>query len=135
LTAQDVYTIALSFLSESTQETNDVGQFALGWLNLLLQEALPYENAWRQANGRKVLEKAPLLTSFRDELPFYDGITRVALPYGLASYFFMDDDNDYRAQDFRGRYVNALWEALPYPQSSVEDVYSQNGRETFATDR
>lgn len=63
MTANDVYTIALSFLSENTMETNDVQQFTLGWLNLLLQESLPYENAYRQVNKMQPLNKAPQLAA------------------------------------------------------------------------
>lgn len=129
MTANDVYTIALSFLSENTMETNDVQQFTLGWLNLLLQEALPYENVFRHVNGMEALEKAPQLSAFTDEIPYNDNITRIALPYGLASYYFIDDDNDYRAQDFRGRYINALSETCPYAQSDIEDVYSSDESE------
>jgi hypothetical protein len=127
MTANDVYTIALSFLSENTMETNDVQQFTLGWLNLLLQESLPYENAYRQVNKMQPLNKAPQLAAFNEEIPYNDNITRIALPYGLASYYFIDDDNDYRAQDFRGRYINALAECVPYEQSGICDVYTDEG--------
>lgn len=126
MTAQEIYSLALAFLSETTQETNDVQQFTLGWLNLLLQEALPYENAFRKVNNMPLLEKAPQLTGFTDEIPYNDNITRIALPYGLASFYFIDDDNDYRAQDFRGRYINALSETCPYAQSTMLDIYTQN---------
>lgn len=126
MTAQDIYSLALSFLSETTQETNDVQQFTLGWLNLLLQESLPYENAYRQVHRQEILKQAPQLTTFNDEVPYNDNITRIALPYGLASYYFIDDDNDYRAQDFRGRYINALAECVPYEQSDICDVYADD---------
>lgn len=129
MTANDVYTIALSFLSENTMETNDVQQFTLGWLNLLLQESLPYENAYRQVNGMQPLKQAPQLAAFNDEIPYNDNITRIALPYGLASYYFIDDDNDYRAQDFRGRYINALSETCPYAQSDIQDIYQEDESE------
>ena len=51
------------------------------------------------------------------------GNTPVALPYGLASDMMRDDDNDYRCQDFRQKYVLALSEAVRALPEPVRDVY------------
>ena len=50
-------------------------------------------------------------------------ILRTALPYGLASEFWRDDDNDYRTQDFRAKYISALGELQQATPEPIADVY------------
>ena len=58
-----------------------------------------------------------------EPIPYSDVLVEVALPYGLASDMMRDDDNDYRCQDFRQKYVLALREAVRALPEPVRDVY------------
>ena len=127
--ANDVYALALSFLSEKTQQ-NPLGDFSLNWLNLLLAEALPYENSLREARGEQALEQPPVLTDYQQEVPYSERIVRIALPYGLAEFMFCDDGDLYQAEKYRQRYVSALKEAQKYIICEVEDVYAGETEET-----
>ena len=73
--------------------------------------------------GQPLLEKAPAVTGMDDEIPCCDLICQVALPYGMASWYFQDEMNDYRSQDYRGRYILALREAALCHGESVADCY------------
>lgn len=126
MTADQIYTAAIAFISEKPQG-NETKGFALHWLSSLLCEALPYENAIREGRGEALLPTAPLLTSWEEEIGYHDSIVRIALPFGLAAYLFTDDDNDYRSQDFRGRFINALREATPGVVGEIGDVYREEG--------
>ena len=124
MTAQEIYSLALSFLSEKPQK-NDLQDFILPWLNLLLQESLPYENQRRQGVGEEKLAAAPVLTAWEEEVPYGAGLVRIVLPYGLAALIFQDDDNDYRSQMYRNLYLSALDDAAPYRTREVADVYGE----------
>ena len=121
---QECYTLSLSFLSEIVvDQSKELEGFIVPWVNLLLAEALPYENSIRHAQREEELASAPQLTSMTDEIPYHDAIVRVALPYGLASYLFQDDENDYRSQVYRNQYIAALQDAMQLQEEDIVDVY------------
>lgn len=122
----DLFRKACAYISQSEADSPDLKAFALDWIDALLVEALPYENARRQIENdpaRPQLATAPVLESLEAPIPYDDAICRVALPYGLASQFFIDDAEDYRAQDFRNRYIAALMETAQAEEELIKDVY------------
>lgn len=121
--AETVYKLACAIMFEKTGLDPDFQTFFPSLATMLLQEALPYENARRQTLGQPVLQKAPDVESMEDDIPCCDLICRVALPYGMAAYYFQDEMNDYRSQDFRGRYILALREAALCHGEPVDDCY------------
>ncbi len=108
---------------EKTGVDPDFQAFFPSLVTLLAQEALPYENARRAVRLEPVLEQAPTVESMQDDIPYSDPICRLALPYGIASFFFQDEMDDYRAQDYRARYILALREAAECQGEGVEDLY------------
>ena len=108
LTADDVYTAALAYVYEYREKDKDYSKFFLNFLNALLCEALPYENSIREAAGRAPLAAAPLVKEKGEVLPYDERIVRVALPYGVASYYFQDEGDTYRSAEYRNRYIEAL---------------------------
>ena len=126
VTANDVYTLALSFLGERPADNDMKNYYAIPWLNMLLHECLPYENSMRAFNGTAKLLTAPTLTALTDTIDYQDSITRVALPYGLASLVFQDDDNEYRAEKYRNLYTSALSECQ---KTKERDVAQYGGEE------
>lgn len=121
--AETVYKLACAIMFEKTGLDPDFQTFFPSLVTMLLQEALPYENARRETLGQPLLEKAPAVTGMDDEIPCCDLICQVALPYGMASWYFQDEMNDYRSQDYRGRYILALREAALCHGESVADCY------------
>ena len=124
MTGQEIFETACAFLFEQPGADADFKAHALPLLNLCIAEALPYENAIRHTHGDTELTAAPRLISLEDEIPFFDAICHIALPYGLASYFFQDECDNYKAQDFRARFIDALSEAAEYCEESIENAYT-----------
>lgn len=125
--ASDIFAKAVAYLSQSPEESEDLAQFTPHWLDLLVMEALPYENTRRRYLADPLLpelDTAPTITGLDTDIPFGDEICRVALPYGLASQFFIDDAEDYRAQDFRARFIAALQDSQRIRSESVVDLYA-----------
>lgn len=125
MTANDVFALAAGYLAQSVEDSEDLAAFVPGWLSVLLAESLPTENQLRRYEGADELLTAPVVSAetMDEELPYHDSILRTALPYGLASDFYRDDDNDYRCQDFRARYIAALEDVLCTRSEAVRDVY------------
>lgn len=125
--AMDIYKIASAMLFEAAGEDADFKEHSPALINALAGEALHYENAYRAAHGKAELEVAPTIAELSDELDFCDEICRVALPFGLCAYFWQDECDNYKAQDYRGRFIDALNFAAAGCPQDIEDVYSQAG--------
>ena len=71
-------------------------------------------------------EKAPRVSgeTMNREIPYHDALTRIALPYGLASDVYRDADDNYRVKKFRDLYIAALEEAVRGEAETVVDVYA-----------
>ena len=125
MTGNEVFAAAAAYLAQTRPDSEEWKPFVPHWLNLLLQESLPYENAWRTIQGMELLKEAPILTQERMDEPlvYHEALVRTALPYGLARDFWRDDDNDYRANDFRARYIAALEDCLQAEAQTVKDCY------------
>lgn len=121
--AEAIYKLACAILFEKTGTDPDFLAFFPSLASLLLQEALPYENARRETRGQPLLEAAPAVESMEDDIPYCDAICRLALPYGVAAYYFQDEMDGYHSQDFRARYILALREAAECCGEAVEDCY------------
>lgn len=122
-TAQDIYKRATALLFEEAGEDRDFQAHAPELINLILGEALSAENSRRAARGMEELPEAIRVKSLADEIPYSDELCAVALPLGLASLFFQDECDDYKAQDFRGRFLDALACASDGCPQEIEDVY------------
>ena len=121
--AEKIYKLASAILFEKPGSDQVFQTFFPSLLNLLLQEALPYENAVRQAEGREILLTSAQIESLEDDVPYCDALCALALPYGMAAYYFQDETDDYKAQDFRARYLAALQDAAPCVLEEIGDCY------------
>lgn len=126
MTAAEIFKTACSYLSQTVEESDDVAGFAPGWLNVLLAESFETENALRRADGMPELAEVPFIRTetMQKEIPYHDVLTRIALPYGLASDLERDAEDDYRVNLFRNMYVVALEEAARCVPEPVEDMYA-----------
>lgn len=125
MTVKAVCRLALSFLSQTPEESEEIMAFSPGFLSLLCAESLDVENSIRRKNHQPLLTEAPSFQQedMEKEVGYSDVLCRIALPYGLAAFYYADDDNDYRAAEYRARYVAALMEAQKMQTESIQDVY------------
>ena len=123
MTGQEVYNLALSFVPELQNEVPDLDDYKIGWVNLAIAEALEAENSIRRFYGEEELLTAPRLKTLSEEIPYHDSITQTALAYGIAEHAFVDDDNDYRSNKARSKFIVALNEAAKYTVTDIEDCY------------
>lgn len=123
MTAQQIYETASAFLYEVSGEDADSKAFAIPFLNILLQEALDTENSIRAFKGQTKLVSAPYITSLDEDIDYDDSITRTALPYGVASFYFQEAMNNYQSENYRGKYISALRDATKYSVGTITDVY------------
>ena len=123
MTGIEIFKTACAFLATQMEDNTELEPIALAWLNSLLAEALPYENAHRTERKLPLLAGAPLLTGFAEVIPYCEDIMRIALPFGLAAYLFMEDESFGMAAEFRNRYLSALYEAAPLTAQKTLDVY------------
>lgn len=114
-TIKRIYTLALAKIIEAPGTDVDFDSYSPTLLDSLLVEALPYENAIRAQRGDAELTSTPEVTTIDSTvLDWDDRITRVALPWGLASALLFDDENR-KAESvmFRNEFVSALEDAAP----------------------
>jgi hypothetical protein len=136
MTGEEIYELALSYVFEKKGQDADYLEFFPMFLNTVMQEALPYENMIRRKKGKIPYHTAPKITtaSMTEELDFAESLCRTALPYGVAAFYCQDDGDNYRASDYRNRFITALSDAVGAEGGAlvedIEDVYGYG----YATD-
>ena len=121
--AYDIYKRTLAIMFEDEGEDKMFYDKFTEILNLLICEALPYENSIRASRGEAELALPPTVDSMEDEVDMSYSICGVAFPYGIASYFCRDDGELYNAEMHREKYLTALREAVKYRAVDIIDVY------------
>jgi hypothetical protein len=124
--AINIVEMAVPYISQTLEDSEDLITLARPMLNTALQEVLEVENGIRKTEGKEELAEAPYLEKedLSEDVPYSPALVRRALPYWLAYRFLLDDDQDARAQLYYNEYVNALNEARKMTQGEVEDVYA-----------
>ena len=122
--AQNIVELAVPYVGQTMEESEDLQELALPMLNVALQEVLPTENSIREAKGKELLAEAPYLESLAEDVPYAPTIVRRALPYWLAYRFLLEDDKGARAQLYYNEYISALKEAQKLITGEVVDVYA-----------
>lgn len=125
MTAREIVAMAVSFVGQTVEESGDLVQLSVGWLNVALQEVLPTENGIRRNKRREELAAAPLVTDMDTVIDYDDVLCRQALPYYLACCYLQDDDQDARAVTYYNRYVDALSLGRRMTSESVVDFYAE----------
>ena len=121
--AYDIYKRSLAIMFENEGEDKMFYDKFTEILNLLICEALPYENSCRASRGEKELREPPSVKSMEDEVDMSYAICGIALPYGIAAHFCRDDGEMYNAEVYMDKYTAALHEAAKYREVDVIDVY------------
>ncbi len=121
--AYDIYEKALALMFEVPGEDKSFKRMYLPILNVLTEECLRYENSVRESKGEEKLLRAPKITDAESDIPYCDELCNVALPYGLASFFYQDDGEGANAVMYRNRYISALDELAKINFCDIENVY------------
>jgi hypothetical protein len=97
----------------------------MGFLNTTLRDCLSVQNSILVSRGDEPYSYAPIFTDddFGEIVPYEEALTRTAIPYAIASYYFQDENNPQMVYEYRARYVNTANEAAKACLSTVEDVY------------
>lgn len=120
MTAQQIYELASSFLYEVDGEDADSKKFAVGFLNILLMETFPCEQSIREFRGIEPLKEPPFITDINQDVPYQPELTRIALPYGLASWYFQEAMDNFQAENYRNKYLAAVADASKCNPGTVE---------------
>ena len=67
-------------------------------------------------------EDKPML-DMEEEIDYRPVLLRIALPYGLAADFCRAAENNAMMDDFRAKYVTALWESQQAKSETIQDLY------------
>ena len=78
----------------------------------------------RLFRGKETLDEAPYIKSLAEEIPYQPELTRVAFPYGVASWFFQEALDNFQAENYRSKYLSAVSEASKLNSGIAEDYYS-----------
>ncbi|MCH4182987.1 MAG: hypothetical protein LKF48_07515 [Prevotella sp.] len=102
--------------------SKDYDGYYMPWINKLLIENFDLNNARREFKGKDPLDTCQTIKLDSDVLEFEDEITRDVLPYGLASKFFIDDDES-KYDIFNTDYQNAQVKYMCAIEKPITDVY------------
>lgn len=108
MTVQDIYIIAAALVGDRENDDPDERDFAIPYMNVLMQEALATENTMRVRDGQEILTAAPTVTSITDEVAYHDNLCRVAFPYGLAWLYHQEAGNLGLAAQYRNMFIDAV---------------------------
>lgn len=122
MTAGEIYRRALSYLYDREGRDPEFQRCFPDFLNALLVEALPCQNSRCAAAGLAPME-APVVRDETDEIGYDDEICSLALPYGLAAYFFADEGEDGKAASYRERFIVALSDLSKAAPAESADCY------------
>ena len=122
MTAGEIYRRALSYLYDREGRDPEFQRCFHDFLNALLVEALPCQNSRRAAADLPPLT-APEVRAAEDEIDYDDELCALALPYGLAAYFFADEGEDGKAAAYRERFIAALSDLSRAAPAESADCY------------
>lgn len=123
MTVFECYEMAVSFIPEVPEDNVDMQKHMVTWCNVLLADALNYENIYRRKNKMEQLVKPEKVANEDDEIPYNETLVATAFPYGMARFIFRENDDISGSHEFYQLYLNALTEATPLEIIEVEDVY------------
>ena len=124
MTANQLYKATLAVMSENESNASSYNEFVVPNINLLLSELFDAENSLRVASGANILINIPEIATLNDELPYQELICRTVMPYGLAVYLSLGDDEYSKAGFYDSRYQVAKLKYSKANYVEVEDHYS-----------
>lgn len=123
MTVKELYEHAKALMFEK-KTSKDYDGYYKPWINTLLSENFDFNNALRRAKGKELLTERPYISLDTDVIPYEPEMCYEILPYGLAKFFFVDDDLS-KMNIFDTEYINAKMRYSPGYEVSIVDVYAQ----------
>ena len=124
MTANQLYRTTLAIMSENESNASSYTEFVIPNINVLLSELFDTENSLRVAEGQPILTEIPQVAQLTDVLPYNEQLCRTVMPYGLAVYLSLGDDEYSKAGFYDSRYQTSKLKYSRANYVAVEDHYS-----------
>lgn len=106
MTGNELLKQALALMAETDVE--DYRELALPYINLMLAELFDANNRMLRHAGQPELSEIPTLPSLEAQLPYMERLQRLAMPYGLVSRLYFDEEDNPRLSMFNEEYANRV---------------------------
>lgn len=127
MTGSEVYEQAIGLMATPPDDAAVYKQFALSAINAALAESFSINNSMRLFLGKEELEGIPLLGALSEEIPYEEELVRSALPYGVCSKLYIDEDDMARVVYYHNLYIQFANACAKLVAGEVEDVYGGEG--------
>lgn len=124
MTANQLYRTTLAIMSENESNASSYTEFVIPNINVLLSELFDTENSLRATNGDVLLIEIPEIITLTDVIPYNEQICRTVMPYGLATYLALGDDEYSKAGFYDSRYQTSKLKYSRANYVAIEDHYS-----------
>lgn len=108
MTGNDLLTRAMALYAETDTSDEDARALAVPYINMVLAETFDTNNRIRQRRGLDPLEDIPEIAALSDEIVYENHLVKLALPYGLASKLYFDEDDNSRLSMFLQEYADRV---------------------------
>ena len=99
---------AMALYAETDTNDEDVKALSVPYINMVLAETFDVNNRMREYAGKEPLESIPEIASLDDTIQYEDKLVKLALPYGLASKLYFDEDDNPRLTMFLQEYADRV---------------------------
>ena len=99
---------AMALYAETDTNDEDVKALSVPYINMVLAETFDVNNRMREYAGKEPLESIPEIASLDDTIQYEDKLVKLALPYGLASKLYFDEDDNPRLTMFLQEYSDRV---------------------------
>lgn len=108
MTVREIVKMAAALVGDHLGDDPDELEFAVPYMNILLQEAMDCENSMREQDGAPPLTDAPYVSNVDNGVPYHDSLVRAAFPYGLAWQYHQENGNHSLASQYRNMFIDAV---------------------------
>lgn len=99
---------AMALYAETDTNDEDVKALSVPYINMVLAETFDVNNRMREYVGKEPMESIPEIASLDDTIQYEDKLVKLALPYGLASKLYFDEDDNPRLTMFLQEYADRV---------------------------
>lgn len=119
MTANDFFSYCVNLMGNTIAQSADTQDYFLNCTNAILQETLPYENAYRISKGQTELTQAKTLSSLADDMTYHDEVIKNIVLWGVATLIALADDDTIKAGFFDSKYQ---YNRNSYSIANYEDI-------------
>lgn len=126
MNVSQVYKTTLAIMSENESNASSYTEFVIPNINIILSELFDIENSIRSEVSVDLLNAIPVVSAMDEEIPYSEQLCRTVLPYGLAVYLAMGDDEYSKAGFYDSRYQMAKAKYARANYVKVNDFYGND---------